>query len=544
MSIYTEPAVGNNFFAREDILNSLLKSAKGIREEYRHNVAIIGRGLIGKSSLLLHFLGIVKDYKGLIPVYVSLKDTSFSEFCINYVTALLYHSLRKQTQLKGDNDLRSLEEIAKDKFPKTCEVIRRIRSLLDEKDYNEAFSELFNLNTILSSESGSSIVVVLDEFDILSRFPIRKPFQLLGQKIMIQSKTLFLLSSSSTLTARKILSEKLSLLFGGFDIIDIEAFTSDQAREFIKLQCKGILIPDDLLDFIITFTGGHPFYLGSIIHKINSAKRYGINKITSKHLSQVVAEILLYPSGAINQFFTDLLKRIRPILPEGDIFDILKTVLMKGKASEMTQKLTTGSTQFTNLLNLLLELGLVSKSGSLYAITDSVFKMWIEVRSKPRNLLFDFIPEEESTDYIKEAQDRISAFRLEARKSISEKVVELIASFNNEHFFIDERIRMLPHLSFLQQKRLNSNTTLIVTRAKKKWLFILSSSRVTEEYICEISKRLKNYQQSKPKIILMAMSGLDDTAKVMAKQKHIWIWNREDLNRLFKFYRGYNALIA
>ena len=99
MNIYSEPVVGNNFFAREGILKALEKSAKDIREGYRHNIAIIGRGLIGKSSLLLHFLGRIKDSEALIPVYVNLKENSFGQFVDNFITMLLYHSLKKVKDL-------------------------------------------------------------------------------------------------------------------------------------------------------------------------------------------------------------------------------------------------------------------------------------------------------------------------------------------------------------------------------------------------------------------------------------------------------------
>jgi len=544
MSLYTQPAVGNNFFAREEILASLQKSAKAIKEGYRHNIAIVGRGLIGKSSLLLHFLGTIKDYEDLIPVYANLKDVSFSEFCKNYITVLLYHSLKQRRRIDKKDDLEYLESAASKIFPKTCELIKRIKSLMDAKEHDEAFSEIFNLNTVLSLESNSSIVVVLDEFNALSNFKLQKPYQVLGQKIMVQQRTLFILSSSSTVNARKILSEKLSLLFGGFDIMDIGAFSPIQAREFIKMQSKGITISDDLLDFIITFTGGHPFYLSSILQKINSAKRYGTSKITQKHLSHILAELVFYPSGAINQFFTHILKRIQPILPAGDLFDILKAMLQTCRATDITQKFTAVATELTNLLNLLLELGLVSKSGSMYAITDVAFKNWIEVKSKPKNLCFDFVPQEEVIDYVKEVEAKILEFKAERKKGINEKIVEILTSFNNERFFIDERVRMLPHLSFLQQKRLNAQNMLVVTRAKKKWLFVLTGKRVTDEDVDAILKSLKSYMQSKPKIILVATSDIDDSAKVLAKQRNVWVWNREEVSRLFEFYKGYNALIA
>ena len=83
MRFYAEPVVGNSFFARKDILESLLKSASDIREGYRHNIAIVGKGLIGKSSLLLHFLNHISSYDKLLPLYVNLKEANLERFIDN-----------------------------------------------------------------------------------------------------------------------------------------------------------------------------------------------------------------------------------------------------------------------------------------------------------------------------------------------------------------------------------------------------------------------------------------------------------------------------
>ena len=169
----------------------------------------------------------------------------------NFIKTLLYHVLRKQKKLKKEGDLEALKDQAKEILPKTCDLIKRIRELIDEKNYDEAYSELWDLNVLISTESKLFPVLVLDEFNLLSTFGIKKPFGVLGQKIMVQQKTLFILSSSTTLTAKQILSEKLSLLFGGFEIIDIGPFTPYEAKDFVKRECRRINISEELKDFLM-----------------------------------------------------------------------------------------------------------------------------------------------------------------------------------------------------------------------------------------------------------------------------------------------------
>lgn len=544
MNLYTEPVVGDNFFAREDMLGSLLKSADDIKSGYRHNIAIIGRGLIGKSSLLLHFLGLISGDKKLIPVYVNLKGVTFDEFVRNFIVMLLYHSLKKRKKLRKGEDLDYLMNCARSFFPKSCDLIKRIKAMLGEKELDEAYSALWDLNVVISSESGEFPVIVWDEFNLISSFGLKKPFQVLGQKIMVQQKTLFILSSSSAVTARKILAEKLSMLFGGFKTIDIGPFTPQQARVFLDSQCKGMNISNEINDFLLAFTGGHPFYLSSIIGKLKFSKLCGADRISSRHLSHVIAELLFYTGGLINQFFINQLSHICSGASNRNIYDILKTILSSGRACDISNRSTTSSAQILNLLNALLELGLISKSGSLYAITDSVFRMWIEIKSKPRNLCFDFIPQEESSTYAKEVEERIMQFRLKRKRGFDEMILELISSFKNDQFFIDERLRILPRLDYVRQRRLSPDSTLLLMRGRKKWLFILPGVRVTEEYVYTMTDKIRSLKYDSAKVIIVAASDIDEGARLVAKGKRYWVWGREDINRLFQFYKGSNALIA
>jgi len=544
MMHFEEPVVGKEFFAREDILKSLHESAKAIQDGYRHNIALVGSGLIGKSSLLLQFLSKIDGSDKLLPIYLNLKSSSIEEFCYNFMTRLLYHGLKKRKRLKESYELDYLLRSAKGIFPKSCDLIKRVNTLIGESNYEDAFSEVWDLSVILSAESGCFPVIVLDEFSLISNFPVKKPFQVLGQKIMVQQKTLFLLSSSSTLCAKKILSEKLSLLFGGFKVIDIGVFSPSEARDFLRAKCKSITFSADIRDFILTFTGGHPFYLSSIINKINSARGYGAERITIKYLSSIIAELLFYPGSAIGRFFTNMLASIHTAVGGMNVFDILSFFVAPVRLKDVLHKNIISATELNKIVNSLLELGMISRSGALYSVTDPVFRIWVEVKSKPRNLCFDFMPQHERADYTNEIQERVNAFYLERKKSLDKRVIELIGSFNDDQFFIDERVRVLPRVGSIGLKQLDENHVLITGKSKKKCLFIISRKDVTEEDIYDLSEKIHMFQYNKPKVVLLAPHDISSPAMLLAKQKQFWVWTSKDIARLFKFYKGYNALIA
>ena len=127
---YTEPAVGKDFFAREDIIGELIKSAQSIKQGYRQNIAIVGNSLIGKSSLLLHFLSGLKDDKELLPVYIDLQCLSVKEFALKFINSAFYNALKKHTDIVQSTDIVQLLETAHTIFPKSYDLAKRVLTCL------------------------------------------------------------------------------------------------------------------------------------------------------------------------------------------------------------------------------------------------------------------------------------------------------------------------------------------------------------------------------------------------------------------------------
>ena len=544
MSEYTKPVVGDRFFAREDILQILLKSASDIKQGYRHNIAVAGRGLIGKSSLLLHFLGQIRDDSGLIPIYINLKGMDLQKFAENFVSMMLYHAIRKRTPVKTTDDLDYLEAACGGLFPKSREVVRRIRSCIRESDFDEAYSALWDLCVVINAESGQFPVVVLDEFDMISSFPVRNAFMVLGRKIMVQQRTLFVVSSSSAVRAKKILFEKLSLLFGGFRILDVGAFSQEQTKGFLKARCKGIILPDILRDFLVFFTGGHPFYLSLIAQRFDLARQHSVRRLSARYISTVIAELFFQQGGLINQFFIDMIHRLNVLIKDQNIFDILRTLLATGRVNDIVKRHKISRCEVSDILNHLQDFGVITKSGSLYAITDPAFRMWLQVKARPTNLYFDFCPADDMPVYMKEVRRRIEDFISYSRQSFDEKIIDLIRSFKNDQFFIDQRVRVLPSLEIIRKDKLGTDDCLISRHANKRWLILVSSKRITEEYAATVFDRLRELKDYKARVVLISSDGIDANAKLMAKQRHIWTWDREDIRNLSQFYKGSDCVIA
>ncbi|MFA5369225.1 MAG: ATP-binding protein [Candidatus Omnitrophota bacterium] len=544
MKYYTEPVIGKDFFAREDLLSSLEKSASNLKQGYRQNISVIGSSLIGKSSLLLNFLNRLSSEKDILPIYVDLHSGGVKDFVVNFVNSAFYNALKKRIDADRLMDTAKIMALSRDVFPKSLDLADRIFALVAEGNIQDAFSEVWDIPAFLSAESGCFIVIVVDEFDRFAHFAVDKPYQILGRKIMVQQKTLFVFSSSASMSAKKILDQRLSLLFGGFKVIDIGPFDAARARDFILTKSKGVKISKGLVDYMISFTGGHPFYLNTIVDKIRFASAYGTEKITVKTLSNIISEQLFYPGGLFNQFFCQAIKDAGAIAADISVLDILKTFTSPGCFSQILSRNTAPSTGLAAIVENFMELGFMQKSGSLYAITDPVFRMWVEVKSNPRNLCFDFVPKREWDDYPAQVEARIAAFRSEQQKSVGSRIIDLLRLFDNDQFFIDERVRLLPKVEQVSLKKHRGYDILKARTMKKACVFVLFYKMIDEEAVMEIAQILKGQRSTRSKVVLIACSGIEPAARLMVKQRSFCVWDKPDIFRLFNFYKGYNSLIA
>ena len=210
------------FFDRKNILAILKKRVIDLKDGYRQNVALLGPQYIGKTSILRKFISDLDDPE-LITIYLDLDQKDFKHIFFNFAGSILYN-FAKSKQLVVHDDLSLLMETTKKEIPQTIDVIRRIQSNIEKKRFTESYRQLISLPEVFSLESKMFCLIILDEFHNLEDLSIADVFQELGKRIMTQKRCLYLMASSMQNIAQKILSEKLSLLFGHFEIIDIRPF--------------------------------------------------------------------------------------------------------------------------------------------------------------------------------------------------------------------------------------------------------------------------------------------------------------------------------
>jgi hypothetical protein len=539
--MFTEPVKGSDFFDRSGFLNTLLKRSKALEDGYRQNIAVLGPENIGKTSLIFQFLLKLPEYsKSNLPVYLEItSNVPFNYLVRRFIAVFLFNLLRKHGINSGEN-LDELIESSQKIIPKTIGAIRRCLNLTSTDNNENVYSLTLDLPYILSEELNMPVIIILDEFHNFNRFALNNPFGTLAKKIMLQKNILYIITSSQRNLAKRILSRDLTLLFGNFEILELEPFDIKTSQDFIEHKLGAIKCSRDYRQFIIDITDGQPLYLNIISSEMQTlAIKHGLSFITDRIIIEALSNILFSPEGILNQFFMYWLNQLplnrSPISYISILLAIGHNCLRSRQIKEFLK--INSEKEFFGHLNRLLELNHIQKSGILYHLTDELFKIWLLYAYENRESSLE-IDSEVKMDYFRRAlAKRLNYFLKDKCRTVSERLKDLFISFGHETIYLNSKRIRLPQFQSIEIKNPQAMNPLIICKTKNKpWLFVVQKNRLIESTMEDISlncKRLRNMYQRK---IVIALDGMDENARLMAKADKFLILEAADLNRILGLF--------
>jgi AAA+ ATPase superfamily predicted ATPase len=535
--MFSEPAIGEKFFGRQEVLNLLEKRVSALRDGYRQNIALTGQSLSGKSSIIHHFLSMARD-DDFLPIYVEVRAEEFKSFADKFIATLLHNALRK-TGHAADMDIDSLIGSAAGLFPKTILAIKHLYSIMNRQQLDEAYSALLGLTSVLKDETGLSCVVILDEFDNLERLGIRNPFLSFGKVIMVQKDTMYIISSSRDNAIRRILQEKLSLLFGNFEIIRIAGFDPVTSKGYLDTKLAGFEMEDAVRRFVIAFTGGNPFYLDRMAARM---KEIAAGRMTGYVDTAVVAEAivdLVYnSSGAVHQYLTNFILELVDTRSRESCLSVLLAMANGYKRqNDMARYLRIKQTVASKILGSLAEAGMISKNGVFHIIDDVMLGFWLKhVYQRRRNMLVDGVFDRASLFFV-EARAYAENFMRQLETGHAARLVELFSSFLNDLVQIDSKNIRLPHFTRVDLKFFADSTQYISASFRgKTWLVQPHERRVAENDIIDFIRNVKGLENRVVHKIVIPLNGMDENAMLLAKELRISIWDIATVNALMEIY--------
>ncbi|MFH0731862.1 MAG: hypothetical protein V2A72_02945 [Candidatus Omnitrophota bacterium] len=536
MSIFSNPVTHEKFFGREKELAFLDKKVNDLKSGYRHNVAILGKRLIGKSSLLLDFLLSIDD-PSVLPVYLDLSALTFNNFLDQFIGMLLYNNFKAQIPADTKPHLQTLIDAYGPSIPKTHKKIKVLYAHLKRQDQKQAYDDLLDLPGCLSSETGKFCVIALDNFSKLSDYAIADPYSVLGEKAMLQKMSLYILSGYQNADSMNILSEKLALLFGKFHIINLEAFSALKSLQFINSRLKHLQVPVELKQFLVYLTNGEPFYLDILTREIYAKITQSAQVVIEpENFYNIISEFIFSESSVVNQFFSILIERFFEESDAKTALKVLNAVLLNNNISDITKAAAAPKTVASKILERFTQQNLVVKNGPLFTIEDEIFKLWIKSKIIKSSARLKLTQHEYNDSFQKEVIGQIDTYNKEARKLNSNKILNLVSAFGNEKLTVGKRTHILPMFKHVNTENINQEGFFVSAHGSKLWIFSVFRKQIAEDDILDFINYCKNQKHKVSRKVLIVLNDITPEAKLLALEERMWIWSLNELNALLNLY--------
>lgn len=530
---------------RINILEPIYKRINSLCDGYRQNIALIGQAGVGKSVILKYLISSFKRPQ-LTFAYVNLGRSDFTHFTYKLLGSLLYHYLgEKGLIIKDEFDYLSMaiEKI----LPNTSNQIKALIQLIERHKTNEAFAKIFDCTDTFCQESGQKLVFIIDEFHILDEMGIKNAFGVLSKRIMLGQSVAFILASSHKQKANKILTEKLSLLFGNFEIIDINPLDHKTSREFIASIIYPFAISDFYMNFLINLTGGFPLYLKVASQElVRLLEKSAIKEIDQHLIASALYNLLSKETGLLNEKFNNIIERTSQIKSEHKTDSLTHTwkILLAiangfNKITSLAKNVRKAKPQIQTRLSRLIDEDIISRNASFFKINDPLFELWLNLVFSKKLYRLNEAELDFKNQFISEIKTSIENFIFESKRKFIERISEIFRQFQDES--IEFGRRRLKLTKFDEVKLLDFpgrviNQGIYGRGAGNIWIAALKSDRVNERDISEFIVECKRFKNKRLRKVLIVLGDVDLNASLLAKEERIQTWNLGHLNLLLKLF--------
>lgn len=518
--------------ARKKVESVIEKRISGFLKGYTHNIALIGQPKSGKSVLLSNLLA--KKYAGtaLLPIYVNLFYADATNFSKAAFYSLLYNFLSSKDY---HNPAASIDELiftAESHIPKTIELMKSILS--EQGSGKENVKHVFNVIESIVQESGIKPLIILDEFYLFKKFPKRQLTEM-TKRIMVNSNCMFLFISSDKVSADAVLNNDLNVLFGKFEKIYIEEFTTEESDYFINTRLHKQL-PETCRNFLYEITGKNPFILDLLCESFN---RLPAQTMSEELFLHTLSTELVSSNSSIYQYCYNFIKQLK----NDSKTDRLTNVLMLiadgyTRRKEIASFMKLETKKLSSKLSVLLDRNILVKVGSFYYLQNNFLANWITLVLKPLTYNGFLFNGDLSLHVEKNLTKRYQLFKSTVAKSKFDRFMDLVNNFNDDTVCLNSKTIKLPHIDKLRVVPANSEgLRFVIGEAKKTYVILgLKEGQATEQDVAEFGHRCSYFKSKQPKKIFIALDEMDSNIKLLAKQKKLTCWSKNNVNLLMHLY--------
>ena len=518
-------------FGRAELLDRLLRRAVGLTAGYRQNLALLGPPGIGKSTILQRAADLLKRHPPLLPVVLHVREGStMAEFVEQFGSTLpprywTDHRPRDPPEACGP-----WAGLRHPYPPKTTALLAQAQARA-RRGRTAALTALFEAPGQLRRESGRLCVILLDEFHRLSAWGAGSSYAALSRQVVVQQDTMYILASSAVAEARKILQERLAVLFGHFEIIPVEPFDLATSVRFLTEQAglQGLGLPTAIA--LADVAEGDP----SVLDQMAQALPAG-GQATADDIVPALTTLLFRPTGALAIACRTLLDRL-PAARRPMVLPVLLAVA-QGHHRIGAIAVATGRTaaDVTRAVRTLAEHELVVRRGVFCCVSRRLFRLWLEavyrLQQSPVHVELP-VAEQAFAEHVRRWLQQATA---RAPQQVLETAAEMIRRFQNDLVDLHGRRVRLPKLDVHTLLMPGAPRAVVGQRDEIRWLCVPYPTLVREADAVALLQALRHAAKPWTRRLVIALEGLEVNAKLLLQAHRCWVWELEDLNQLLDLY--------
>ncbi len=529
------------WFERADLLEGISKRVQGFCAGYRQNLALMGPQGSGKTTLLRRYLQerLPRD-AGLLPVYLeAAEDDHLAECAARFVRAILYGILQGTGNPDLPASISGLLEASRPAVPQTAGLAGQVLALAEGRRPDEAYELMWDLPALASQETGHRVLLVLEEFHRLRALPVREPFRALGRKIMVQSSTMFLLTSSNPEVARSILHEGLSLLFGKFETLEMPSLTGPDCRRAMR-EVSGS-VQDPLLEQILVgLAQGRADRLHLLLGVLQKHRLPGL--ATEQAVGDLLEELFLEPASLLRREF-ELQLRSLPTHPVRALCIEVLGAVASGlhRLPQISDAVGRSRSETLRALRILTEPALLSRHGVFYHLQDRLFALWMST-AQPALQGEGCVGSPQAARRFREAAGRwVRQMREASARSLEERLEELIGQWRGEWAELEGRRTQLPKLAEIRRISAPFPFGGVVARrsagGKGGWCVVLWTRTLEEAQAGQLVQLLRAQRLwAGYRKVVLATQRAELNARLVLQGERIRLWDQHVVNGLMELY--------
>lgn len=534
----TLPDRGEVCFGRADLLDRILQRALDLKAGYRQNLAVVGPWRIGKSTILQCSAEQLKQHPPLLPVYLELRPgITVPQFIEQFASTLLYRYWATHGH-EAPRTFEALVQRARPYVPRTTDLLVKAVATARRRRA-AALALLFQAPGELRRESGRLCLIMLDEFHRLAAWgaggSARDPWQALGQQIVVQQDTMYLLASSEVEEARRILRERLALLFGHFEVIPVGPFDLATSVRFLSDHAGLAALGPSVLTTLADLTEGYPFALECVARAVKAVDPAAEGDPAATACA-ALEQVICRPAGALAQQCQEAVARI-PARRREHVFPVLLAAADGHHRLGALAKATgTSAAEVRRAVRTLGEAGLLVRHGAFSSVSGRLLRLWLKTVGRAHHG-----PVQAEASAVGQAlsaavREWMQQATPRPAQAVLELVAELLGRFHHELIEWHGRRVRLPALDVHTLLLPGIPRAVVGQQQDALWICVPYPAVIRESDAVTLIQTLRSVNKPWGRRIVIALDGLELNARLLLQEQRCWVWELEDLNRFLELY--------